>query len=51
MGEGKSKITRGVDDELVGWIDRQLKICGSAARALNYALYMLMEAESAEATS
>ena len=53
MGEGKTRITARVDDELIGWIDQQVekKRFSNRSHALNYALYVLKQTESARATS
>jgi Arc/MetJ-type ribon-helix-helix transcriptional regulator len=49
MGEGKTSICARVDDELVGWMDQQVekKRFNNRTHALNYALYVLKEAENA----
>jgi Arc/MetJ-type ribon-helix-helix transcriptional regulator len=53
MGEGKTRISARVDDELIGWVDQQVekKRFSNRSHALNYALYVLKQAESAGATS
>ena len=53
MGEGKTRISARVDDELIGWVDQQVekKRFSNRSHALNYALYVLKQAEGAGATS
>jgi len=54
MGEGKTRISARVDDDLLGWVDKEVekKRFSNRTHALNYALYMLKQAaESGEATS
>jgi len=53
MGEGKTRISLRVDDDLIGWIDQQIekKRFSNRSHALNYALYVLKQSESAGATS
>jgi Arc/MetJ-type ribon-helix-helix transcriptional regulator len=53
MGEGKTRISARVDDELIDWIDRQIeeKRFGNRSHALNYALLLLKREESTGATS
>jgi Arc/MetJ-type ribon-helix-helix transcriptional regulator len=53
MGEGKTRVSARVDDELLDWVDRQVeaKRFGNRSHALNYALLLLKQAESAGATS
>ena len=53
MGDGKTRISARVDDELIGWVDQQVekKRFGNRSHALNYALYVLKQAESAVVTS
>ncbi len=53
MGEGKTRISAWVDDELVEWIDEEVenKTFGNRTHALNYALLKLKESKSAKRTS
>lgn len=53
MGEGKTRISLRVDDELIDWVDQQVetKRFSNRSHALNYALYVLKQAESTGATS
>jgi Arc/MetJ-type ribon-helix-helix transcriptional regulator len=53
MGEGKTRISARVDDELIDWIDRQIeeKRFNNRSHALNYALFLLMQGEGVKATS
>jgi Arc/MetJ-type ribon-helix-helix transcriptional regulator len=48
MGEGKTPISARMDDDLVDWIDEQVgkKRFGSRSHALEYAIYLLKQAES-----
>ena len=50
MGEGKTSICARVDDELVGWMDQQIEVkrFSNRTHALNYALYVLKQAETAK---
>ena len=49
MGEGTTSICARVDDELVSWMDQQIeeKRFNNRTHALNYALYVLKQAENA----
>jgi Arc/MetJ-type ribon-helix-helix transcriptional regulator len=53
MGEGKTRISARLDDELVKWVDEQVenKIFSNRSHALNYALFVLKQAKSAKMTS
>jgi len=53
MGEGKTRISARVDDDLLSWIDEEVanKRFSNRTHALNYALHVLKQIESAKATS
>ena len=53
MGEGKTRISARVENELIDWIDQEVekKRFSNRSHALNYALYVLKQAEGAGATS
>jgi Arc/MetJ-type ribon-helix-helix transcriptional regulator len=54
MGEGKTRISARVDDDLLDWVDKEVekKRFSNRSHALNYALYALkQQAESEKATS
>jgi Arc/MetJ-type ribon-helix-helix transcriptional regulator len=53
MGEGKTRISARMDDDLLFWVDREVakKRFNNRTHALNYALYVLKQAESAGVTS
>ena len=53
MGEGKTSVCARMDDELVDWMDQQIEVKRFSTRthALNYALYVLKQTESAMVTS
>ncbi len=49
MGEGKTRISVRVDDDLLSWIDKEVanKRFSNRTHALNYVLYVVKQAESA----
>lgn len=53
MGAGKTTVCARVDDELVDWVDEQVeqKRFSNRTHALNYALYLLKQAESPKIAS
>jgi Arc/MetJ-type ribon-helix-helix transcriptional regulator len=53
MGEGKTPISARMDDDLVNWIDEQVgkKRFSSRSHALQYAVYLLKQAENTKFTS
>lgn len=53
MGEGTTPISARVDDDLLVWIDEQIKKKRFSTRthAINLALYLLKQAESTQSVS
>jgi len=54
MGEGKTRISARLDDDLLGWVDKEVgkKRFSNRTHALNFALYVLkQQTESEKATS
>ena len=53
MGEGKTRISARVENELIDWVDQEVekKRFSNRSHALNYALYVLKQTESAVVTS
>ncbi len=53
MGEGKTPVSTRVDDDLLVWIDEQIrkKRFNNRAHAVNLALYLLKQAESTKFAS